>query len=180
MNRSVENSPVFIPLGGPPAHGRSVTVAVGLLVARLCKGDHCPRPLGRNPPAFIPLGGAQIWGYARGTPMAARLRSRLCLAHRKGPREQATEPGTPVTGQISATNMTLAAQCPTLWDASLLFSPGAEAKGVRGPSVRGARRSARGGLLEQYVDHGEQAQRSNDGPIVCFDRQLVRKAGPSL
>ncbi len=33
------------------------------------------------------------------------------------------------------------------------------------------------GVLEQYVEHGEQAQRSNGGPIVCFDRQVVRKAG---
>ena len=57
-----------------------------------------------------------------------------------------------------------------------LFSPGGEAKCVRGPSVQGARRSARGGVLEQYVEHGEQAQRSNGGPIGCFDRQLVRKA----
>ena len=55
-----------------------------------------------------------------------------------------------------------------------LFSPGGEAKCVRGPSVQGARRSARGGVLEQYVEHGEQAQRSNGGPIACFDRQLGR------
>ena len=34
---------------------------------------------------------------------------------------------------------------------------------MRGPSVQGARRSARGGVLEQYVEHGEQAQRSNGG-----------------
>ena len=60
---------------------------------------------------------------------------------------------------------------------SPLFSPGGEAKCVRGPSVQGARRSARGGVLEQHVEHGEQAQRRNGGPIVCFDRQLVRKAG---
>ena len=39
---------------------------------------------------------------------------------------------------------------------------------MRGPSVQGARRSARGGVLEQYVEHGEQAQRSNDGPMACF------------
>ena len=43
---------------------------------------------------------------------------------------------------------------------SPLFSPGGEAKCVRGPSVQGARRSARGSVLEQYVEHGEQAQRS--------------------
>ena len=65
---------------------------------------------------------------------------------------------------------------------SPLFSPGGEPKGVRGPSVQGARRSAphflnNAGVLEQYVEHGEQAQRSNGGPIACFGRQLVRKAG---
>ena len=38
-------------------------------------------------------------------------------------------------------------------------------------------RAARGGVLEQYVEHDEQAQRSNDGPIACFGRQVVRKAG---
>ena len=36
-------------------------------------------------------------------PTAARLLSRLCLARREGPREQTTEPGTPVTGQLSVT-----------------------------------------------------------------------------
>ena len=29
----------------------------------------------------------------------------------------------------------------------------------------------------KYVEHGEQAQRSNGGSIACFDRQLVRNAG---
>ena len=58
-----------------------------------------------------------------------------------------------------------------------LFSPDGETKCVRGPSVQGARRSARGGVLEQHVEHGEQAQRSNGGPIACFDRQLVRNVG---
>ena len=48
---------------------------------------------------------------------------------------------------------------------------------MRGPSVQGARRSARGSVLEQYVEHGEQAQRSNGGLIACFDRQVVRNAG---
>ena len=58
-----------------------------------------------------------------------------------------------------------------------LFSPRGEAKCVRSPSVQGARRSARGSVLEQYVEHGEQAQRSNGGLIACFDRQVVRNAG---
>ncbi len=78
---------------------------------------------------------------------------------------------------------------------------------MRGPSVQGARRSAPhflndAGVLSRvqptrfvfwlyqkqqrpafgarpgkYVEHGEQAQRSNGGPIACFDRQVVRKAG---
>ena len=60
---------------------------------------------------------------------------------------------------------------------SPLFSPRGEAKCMKGPSVRGARRLARGGVLEQYGEHGEQAQRSNGGPIVCFARQAVRNAG---
>ena len=59
----------------------------------------------------------------------------------------------------------------------LHFSPGVEAKCMRGPSVRGAGLLARGGVLEQYGEHGKQAQRSNGGPIMCFARQLVRNAG---
>ena len=51
---------------------------------------------------------------------------------------------------------------------------------MRGPSVRGARRLTSGGVLEQYGEHGEQAQRSNGGSIVCFARQVVRKAGWDL
>ena len=56
-----------------------------------------PRRLPLNPPAFIPLGGAQAWPYAT----AARWRSRLRIGHGKGVREQGTEPGTLVTGQLS-------------------------------------------------------------------------------
>ena len=48
---------------------------------------------------------------------------------------------------------------------------------MRGSSVRGTRRFTRGGVLEQYGEHGEQAQRSNGGPIVYFARQAVRNAG---
>ena len=61
--------------------------------------------------------------------------------------------------------------------ASLHFSPRGEAKCVRGPSGRGASRLARAGVLEQYVEHGKQAQRSPGGLIVCFDRRVVRNAG---
>ena len=31
-------------------------------------------------------------------------------------------------------------------------------------------------ILKPYVEHGEQAQRSNGGPMMCFDHQLVRNA----
>ena len=102
--------------------------------------------------------------------------------------------GTASTGHdaFKISSLSLAATCPTRHAGnrtthrtleserpvpSSLFSPGGEAKCVRGLSVQGARRSARGGVLEQYVEHGEQAQRRNGGPIACFDRQLVRNAG---
>ena len=61
--------------------------------------------------------------------------------------------------------------------ASPLFSPRGEPKCVRGASVRGARRLTNAGVLEQYVEYGEQAQRSSGGPIACFGRQVVRNAG---
>ena len=65
--------------------------------------------------------------------------------------------------------------------ASPLLLPRGGAKCVRGPSVQGVRRSAprflnNAGVLEPYVEHGEQAQRRNGGPIACFGRQLVRRA----
>ena len=63
---------------------------------------------------------------------------------------------------------------------SLHFSP-REAKCVRGPSVRGARRLTSGGVLGQYVEHGEQAQRSNGGPVACFaSRGEKGRLGPVL
>ena len=63
---------------------------------------------------------------------------------------------------------------------SLHFSPRGEAKWVRGPSGRGASRLARAGVLERYVEHGKQAQRSPGGRIACFDRRVVRNAGYTL
>ena len=60
---------------------------------------------------------------------------------------------------------------------SLHFSPRGEAKCVRGPSGRGASRLARAGVLEQYVEHGKQTQRSPGGRMACFDRRVVRNAG---
>ena len=58
-----------------------------------------------------------------------------------------------------------------------LFSSRGEEKRMKGPSVQGARRLTSGGVLEQSGEHGEQAQRSNGGPIVCLARQAVRNAG---
>ena len=60
-----------------------------------------------------------------------------------------------------------------LFGASLHVSPRGEAKCVRGPSGLGASRAeekgvsrlARAGMLEQYVEHGKQAQRSPGGRI---------------
>ena len=60
---------------------------------------------------------------------------------------------------------------------SLHFSPHGETKCVRGPSGRGASRLVRAGVLEQYVEHSKQAQRSPGGRIACFGRRLVRNAG---
>ena len=68
---------------------------------------------------------------------------------------------------------------------NLLFSPCGEAKCVRGPSglgasraeEKGASRLARAGVLEQYVEHGKQAQRSPGARIVCFERRVVRNTG---
>ena len=67
----------------------------------------------------------------------------------------------------------------------LRVSPRGEAKWVRGPSglgasraeEKGASRLARAGVLDPYVEHGKQAQRSPGGLIVCFDRRVVRNAG---
>ena len=42
---------------------------------------------------------------------------------------------------------------------------------------RKQQRPALGARPGKYVEHGEQAQRSNGGPIACFDRQVVRNAG---
>ena len=60
---------------------------------------------------------------------------------------------------------------------NLHFSPRGGAKCVRGASGRGASRLARAGVLEPYVEHGKQAQRSPGGRIACFDRREVRNAG---
>jgi hypothetical protein len=47
---------------------------------------------------------------------------------------------------------------------------------MRGASVRGARRLTSAGVLSQSVEYGEQAQRSNGGPLICLARQPVRNA----
>ena len=51
---------------------------------------------------------------------------------------------------------------------------------MRGLSVRGARRLTSAGVLSRSVEHGEQAQRSNGGPLMCLARQPVRNAGWQL
>jgi len=51
---------------------------------------------------------------------------------------------------------------------------------MRGLSVRCVRRLARGGVLEQYGEHGEQAQRSNGGPIVHYASPPDEKYGLGL
>jgi len=48
---------------------------------------------------------------------------------------------------------------------------------MRGLSVQGARRLTSAGVLSKYLEHGEQAQRSNGGPLMCLARQRVRNAG---
>ena len=60
---------------------------------------------------------------------------------------------------------------------NLHVSPRGKANWVRGPSGRGASRLARAGVLEQYIEHGKQAQRSPGGHTACFDRRVVRHAG---
>ncbi len=57
---------------------------------------------------------------------------------------------------------------------SPLFSPRGERKYVRGASIRGGRRSARGGVLDSTSSTRDRAQRSIDPPIVCFRRQVGR------
>jgi len=32
-------------------------------------------------------------------------------------------------------------------------------------------------VLNPYIEHGKQAQRSHGGLIACFDRRVVRYAG---
>jgi len=65
--------------------------------------------------------------------------------------------------------------------ASLHFSPRGEVKCAKSPSARGARRLApipeHSGVLEQYDEHAEQAQRSRGGLIPRFGRQVVTNAG---
>jgi len=48
---------------------------------------------------------------------------------------------------------------------------------MRGLSVRGARRLTSAGVLSQSVEHGEQAQRSNGGLLMCLARQPGEKCG---
>ena len=77
-----------------------------------------------------------------------------------------------IKGTVTVTNKTAG----TVVLEDMHFSPRGEAKCVRGPSGRGASRLARAGVLEPYVEHGKQAQRSPGGRIACFDRRVVRNA----
>ncbi len=119
-------------------------------------------------------------GWPSSTAISSRqlppLLPRMFEANRPAPRRQA---GTarPPPSDAAVTGRGTTGRRTTAGVVSPLFSPRGETKCVRGPSVQGARRSASGGVLEQYVEHGEQAQRSNRGPIACFDRQVVRNAG---
>ena len=74
--------------------------------------------------------------------------------------------------------------------AATLGGPGFKYRPAIVPGGRGvpllnqfpARRSAphflnHAGVLEPYVERGEQAERCNGGPITSFDRQVVRNAG---
>ena len=54
---------------------------------------------------------------------------------------------------------------------------GASGRGASRAKEKGASRLARAGVLEQYVEHGKQAQRSPGARIACFDRRVVRHAG---
>jgi hypothetical protein len=62
-------------------------------------------------------------------------------------------------------------------DINLHFSSGFVARRVRRPWIRGARRSARGGVLGQYVEHGDQAQRRRHSLITRRSRKSMRNAG---
>jgi hypothetical protein len=57
------------------------------------------------------------------------------------------------------------------------FSSGFVARRVRRLWIRGARRSASGSILGQYVEHGDQAQRRRRGLSACRSRKLMRNAG---
>ncbi len=57
------------------------------------------------------------------------------------------------------------------------FSPRGERKCVRGASIRGGRRLARGGVLDCPSSTRDRAQRSSGAPSACFRRQVVRNAG---
>ena len=53
---------------------------------------------------------------------------------------------------------------------SLPFSPREEEKCVRGPSGRGARRLARAGVLDPYIEHGKQALRRKSEVMAVVSR----------
>ena len=108
-------------------------------------------------------------------------RQRPCpVSLSRSPSGQPPLPRTPNEPMLKKENILHGAISGAFYIASksnLHFSPRGEAKCVRGPSGRGTSRLARAGVLEQYVEHGKQAQRSPGGSIACFDRRVVRHAG---
>ena len=98
----------------------------------------------------------------------------------RSPSGQLPLPRTPSEPMLKKENVLHGAISGAFYIASkpnLHFSPRGEAKCVRGPSGRGASRLARAGVLEPYIEHGKQAQRSHGGHTACFDRRVVRNAG---
>ena len=57
------------------------------------------------------------------------------------------------------------------------ISTGREASGRKGPRRQGARRSERAGVLVQYVERSNQAQRSQRGPLRSRSRDPLRYPG---
>ena len=76
---------------------------------------------------------------------------------------------------------TLLDACVSVWEKAFGASGGVLLRVSPGPLVSWCYRNREQPPFSvrpvKYVEHGEQAQRSNGRPIVSFDRQLVRKAG---
>ncbi len=119
------------------------------------------------------------WKARRAPAVARRGVRRMAIRVISSDERQSRRPQMSVAQRVTRHSRSAArrARRHVLGTASLHFSPRGEAKWVRGPSGRGARRLARAGVLEQYVEHGKQAQRDPGGRIACFGRRVVRNAG---